>query len=173
MSATDTQTAAPTAPAASPPAPSPRNGWIEHWTPEDPDFWESTGRSVARRNLVFSIFAEHLGFSVWLLWSVSAALLAKAGFDFSPQQLFYLVALPNLVGSMLRLPYTFAVPRFGGRNWTVVSALLLVIPTLLFAIVVQHPGTPFWVFMVVAATAGFGGGNFASSMASINFFYPQ
>src|SRR4051812_41585283 len=173
MSATDTQTAAPTAPAASPPAPSPRNGWIEHWTPEDPEFWESSGRSVARRNLVFSIFAEHLGFSVWLLWSVSAALLAKAGFDFSPQQLFYLVALPNLVGSMLRLPYTFAVPRFGGRNWTVISALLLVIPTLLFAIVVQHPGTPFWVFMVVAATAGFGGGNFASSMASINFFYPQ
>src|SRR4051794_3272078 len=173
MSATDTQTAAPAASAASPPAPSPRNGWIEHWNPEDRDFWESSGRSVARRNLVFSIFAEHLGFSVWLLWSVSAAMLVKAGFDFSAQQLFWLVAVPNLVGSLLRLPYTFAVPRFGGRNWTVISALLLVIPTLLFAIVVQHPGTPFWVFMVVAATAGFGGGNFASSMASINFFYPQ
>ena len=151
----------------------PRSGWIAHWTPEDPDFWEATGRKVARRNLVFSIFAEHLGFSVWLLWSVSAALLAKGGFDFTAQQLFYLVALPNLVGSLLRLPYTFAVPRFGGRNWTVISALLLVIPTVLFAVVVQHPGTPFWVFMLIAATAGFGGGNFASSMASINFFYPQ
>ena len=66
--------------------------------------------AVARRNLVFSIFAEHLGFSVWLLWSVSAALLAEAGFAFTPQQLFWLVALPNLVGSLLRLPYTFAVP---------------------------------------------------------------
>ncbi|WP_027863267.1 MFS transporter [Marmoricola sp. URHB0036] len=170
---TETQSASPASVESASFHTAPRNGWIEHWTPENPDFWEATGRSVARRNLVFSIFAEHLGFSVWLLWSVSAALLAKAGFDFSPQQLFYLVALPNLVGSMLRLPYTFAVPRFGGRNWTVISALLLVIPTLLFAIVVQHPGTPFWVFMVVAATAGFGGGNFASSMASINFFYPQ
>src|SRR3954452_23404407 len=170
---TDSQTASPASVESASFPTAPRNGWIEHWTPENPDFWEATGRSVARRNLVFSIFAEHLGFSVWLLWSVSAALLAKAGFVFSPQQLFYLVALPNLVGPMLRLAYTFAVPRFGGRNWTVVSALLLVIPTLMFAIVVQHPRTPFWVFMVVAATAGFGGGNFASSMASINFFYPQ
>jgi nitrate/nitrite transporter NarK len=150
----------------------PRNGWIEHWMPENPDFWESTGKAVARRNLIFSIFAEHLGFSVWLLWSVSAALLAKAGFGFTPQQLFWLVAVPNLVGSLLRLPYTFAVPKFGGRNWTVVSALLLLIPTMLFAYFVQRPETPFWVFILIAATAGVGGGNFASSMASINFFFP-
>ncbi len=146
--------------------------WIEHWEPEDAEFWETQGRTVARRNLVFSILAEHLGFSVWLLWSVSAALLAKAGFAFTPQQLFWLVAVPNLVGSMLRLPYTFAVPRFGGRNWTVISALLLVVPTILFAVIVQRPETPYWVFVLVAATAGVGGGNFASSMANINFFYP-
>jgi nitrate/nitrite transporter NarK len=146
--------------------------WIDDWEPENPAFWESTGRRVARRNLIFSIFGEHLGFSVWLLWSVSAALLTKAGFAFSPQQLFWLVAVPNLVGSLLRLPYTFAVPRFGGRNWAVFSALMLVLPTLLFAVVVQRPGTPYWVFIVIAATAGVGGGNFASSMASINFFYP-
>src|SRR3954447_21717728 len=173
MSATETETAAPSATVESAPPHLPRSGWIEHWTPEDPDFWESGGKQVARRNLLFSIFAEHLGFSVWLLWSVSAALLAKVGFAFSPQQLFWLVAVPNLVGSLLRLPYTFAVPKFGGRNWTVVSALLLVIPTMLFAFFVQRPGTPFWVFVLVAATAGFGGGNFASSMANINFFYPQ
>jgi NNP family nitrate/nitrite transporter-like MFS transporter len=172
MSATETQTGAPPATAVGAPPHLPRNGWIEHWTPEDPDFWEAHGKPVARRNLLFSIFAEHLGFSVWLLWSVSAALLAKAGFAFTPQQLFWLVAVPNLVGSLLRLPYTFAVPRFGGRNWTVVSALLLVVPTLLFAYVVQRPDTPFWVFVVIAATAGVGGGNFASSMASINFFFP-
>ncbi|MFL6059929.1 MAG: MFS transporter [Marmoricola sp.] len=163
----------PTSEVAQAPAPAaPRNGWIEHWEPEDPAFWESTGKPVAKRNLLFSILAEHLGFSVWLLWSVSAAFLTKAGFDFTPKQLFWLVAIPNLVGSLLRLPYTFAVPKFGGRNWTIVSALLLTIPTLLFAFFVQRPDTPFWVFMLVAATAGVGGGNFASSMASINFFYP-
>jgi NNP family nitrate/nitrite transporter-like MFS transporter len=174
MSATETTETHTAAPASVETAPLslPRRGWIEHWTPENPDFWEAGGKRVARRNLVWSIVAEHLGFSVWLLWSVCAALLAKAGFAFTPQQLFWLVAVPNLVGSLLRLPYTFAVPRFGGRNWTVISALLLVIPTMLFAFFVQRPETPFWVFVVIAATAGFGGGNFASSMASINFFFP-
>ncbi|MEJ7634453.1 nitrate/nitrite transporter [Aeromicrobium sp.] len=153
--------------------PSRRTGkWIDDWEPENPAFWESTGRRVARRNLIWSIFGEHLGFSVWLLWSVSAALVTRAGFAFSPQQLFWLVAVPNLVGSLLRLPYTFAVPKFGGRNWAVFSALMLVLPTLLFAHFVQRPDTPYWVFIVIAATAGVGGGNFASSMASINFFYP-
>lgn len=149
-----------------------RARWIDDWRPEDPEFWENGGKQVARRNLIWSIFAEHLGFSVWLIWSVSAAFLLQMGFSFSPQQLFLLVALPNLVGALLRLPYTFAVPRFGGRNWTMVSAALLLVPTLLFAIAVQDPTTPYWVFCLIAATAGFGGGNFASSMANINFFYP-
>ena len=146
--------------------------WIDDWRPEDPDFWENGGRQIARRNLAWSIFAEHLGFSVWLIWSVSSAFLVSMGFSYSPQQLFLLVALPNLVGSLLRLPYTFAVPRFGGRNWTMVGAALLLVPTLGFAAAVQHPGTPFWAFCLIAATAGLGGGNFASSMANINFFYP-
>jgi len=153
-------------------APRRRGRWIDDWRPEDPDFWEDGGRRVARRNLAWSIFAEHLGFSVWLIWSVSSAFLLQMGFAFSPQQLFLLVALPNLVGSLLRLPYTFAVPKFGGRNWTMISAALLLIPTLLFAVAVQDPGTPYWAFCLIAATAGFGGGNFASSMANINFFYP-
>ncbi|MDP9820962.1 MFS transporter [Nocardioides massiliensis] len=156
------------------PDPARRTGrWIDDWRPEDPEFWERTGRQVARRNLAWSIFAEHLGFSAWLIWSVSSAFLLAQGFDFSAQQLFVLVAVPNLVGSLLRLPYTLAVPRFGGRNWTAVSAALLLVPTLLFAVAVQNPDTPFWVFCVIAATAGFGGGNFASSMANINFFYPS
>jgi len=98
--------------------------------------------------------------------------MTKAGFNFSVGQLFWLVAVPNLVGSLLRLPYTFAVPKFGGRNWTVISALTLLIPTGLFAFFVQRPDTPFWVFLLISVTAGFGGGNFASSMTNINTFYP-
>jgi NNP family nitrate/nitrite transporter-like MFS transporter len=160
-------------PTPTPTPPSRRTGrWIDDWEPENPEFWESSGKQVARRNLIWSIFAEHLGFSVWLLWSVSAAMLAKVGFDFSAQQLFFLVAVPNLVGSLLRLPYTFAVPKFGGRNWTIASASLLVIPTVLFIVFVQRPDTPYWVFVLIGATAGFGGGNFSSSMTNINYFYP-
>ncbi len=147
--------------------------WIADWRPEDKGFWERTGRRTATRNLVFSIFAEHLGFSVWLLWSTVAVSLNKAGFHFGIAQLFWLVAVPNLVGSLLRLPYTFAVARFGGRNWTVFSAVILLVPVLLLAVAVSHPGTPYGVFLLIAAVAGLGGGNFASSMANISFFYPE
>jgi NNP family nitrate/nitrite transporter-like MFS transporter len=168
MTLTDnhTESGAPTAPRR-------RTGrWIDDWRPEEPEFWETTGKAIARRNLIWSIFAEHLGFSVWLIWSVSSAFLLAQGFTFTPQQLFFLVAIPNLVGSLLRVPYTLMVGKVGGRNWTMVSAALLLVPTLLFAYAVTNPSTPYWAFCLIAATAGFGGGNFSSSMANINFFYP-
>src|SRR5579859_4212226 len=160
-----------------------KRAWITTWRPNDEAFWESTGRRIARRNLVFSIFAEFLGFSVWNLWtSVTVALaLALVHFDFkageSPatiaSQMFLLTALPNLVGATLRLPYGAAVSIFGGRNWTVVSALLLLVPTVFLAAVLSNPHSPFWLIGLAAATAGLGGGNFASSMANISHFYPD
>ena len=147
--------------------------WIEDWNPEDEAFWESKGKGIARRNLTFSIFAEFLGFAVWVIWSVTAAKLNDAGFHFTTSQLFTLTAVPALVGATARFPYTLAVPKFGGRNWTVVSALLLLIPTSLLPFLVSNPDTPYWLFVLGAATAGFGGGNFASSMANISYFYPD
>jgi NNP family nitrate/nitrite transporter-like MFS transporter len=147
--------------------------WIAEWNPEDDGFWRAQGRRIARRNLVWSMVAENLGFSVWLMWSVAAARLPKAGFAYTTDQLFTLVALPGLVGALMRFPYTFAVPRFGGRNWTVVSALPLLVPTTALALLVGRPTTPFWLMALAASTAGVGGGNFASSMANISFFYPD
>lgn len=146
---------------------------IEHWEPEDEAFWEASGKRIAGRNLIYSIFVEHLGFTVWLLWSMVVLYLPAAGFDLTVDQLFWLVAVPNLCGATMRLPYTFAVALFGGRNWTVVSALLLLIPTGLLAWSVSDPSTPYWLLLTAAATAGFGGGNFASSMANISYFYPE
>lgn len=150
-----------------------RGGWISHWEPENEQFWEQTGRRVARRNLIFSIFAEHLAFSVWLLWSAVTVYLVAAGFSFSVDQLFWLVALPNLVGSFLRIPYTAAVGAFGGRNWTIISGALLLVPIGLMTYCLTDPTTPYGMFLLTAATAGFGGGNFASSMANISYFYPE
>ncbi|HWC12262.1 MAG TPA: hypothetical protein VG455_13700, partial [Acidimicrobiales bacterium] len=113
-----------------------RGRWIEDWRPEDPAFWESTGKRIARKNLVWSIFAEHLGFGVWVLWTIVVINLGNIGISLSVSEAFLLTAVPNLVGSFLRIPYTFAVPRFGGRAWTAMSAALLLIPTLLLAVVV-------------------------------------
>src|SRR6266481_3680945 len=147
--------------------------WISDWNPEDKTFWDSKGQVIARRNLIWSIVAEHIGFSVWLIWSIVATKLPQAGFHYTTDQLFQLVALPGLIGSLMRFPYTFAVTMFGGRNWTIFSAAVLFIPTIALAYFVGQPDTPFWLMMCVAATAGLGGGNFASSMANISFFYPD
>ena len=146
---------------------------ITDWRTEDEDFWQSTGKRVARRNLIWSVFAEFLGFSVWQIWSVTAVKLNDAGFTLTTSQLFWLVSIPGLVGATMRFPYTVAPARFGGRNWTVVSALLLLIPCIGLAVAVTDPTTPFWVLLLLAATAGFGGGNFSSSMANISHFYPD
>jgi NNP family nitrate/nitrite transporter-like MFS transporter len=168
------------APAAAPAAASRRGRWIDDWDPEDETFWEEKGKKIAKKNLAFSIFAENLGFSIWVLWTIVVINLANAGFTLSLSEQFLLIALPNLVGSTLRIPYTFAVPKFGGRAWTGFSASLLLIPTMLLAFLVpsgwlaeQSHGTQMWVLALCAATAGFGGGNFSSSMANISFFYPD
>jgi NNP family nitrate/nitrite transporter-like MFS transporter len=157
-----------------------RGHWIDRWEPEDEQFWETTGKRTARKNLAFSIFAEHLGFSIWVLWTIIVINLVNVGITLSLPEQFWLTAVPNLIGSALRIPYTFAVPRFGGRTWTTISASLLLIPALVVAIVVpsgwladQSHDAQLWILLACAATAGFGGGNFSSSMANISFFYPE
>jgi len=151
--------------------------WITDWDPEDAGFWERAGSRVARRNLAFSIFAEHIGFSVWSLWSVLVLFLTPAygishDLKTAAAEKFLLTTLPTALGSGVRIPYTLAVARFGGRNWTCVSAGLLLVPTVAAAIVLR-PGVSYGTLLVIAALAGVGGGNFASSMANINSFYPQ
>jgi NNP family nitrate/nitrite transporter-like MFS transporter len=144
--------------------------WIDDWRPEDGEFWNTIGKTVARRNLIYSVFSEHIGFSIWSIWSVLVLFLGK-DYGFDPAQKFLLTAAPTLVGALLRLPYTFAVGKFGGRNWTIVSALLLLVPSIMIAIVLR-PGISFSTLLIVSLFAGVGGGNFASSMTNINAFYP-
>jgi MFS transporter, NNP family, nitrate/nitrite transporter len=145
--------------------------WIDHWEPENSVFWDRVGSRIASRNLWYSIVSEHIGFSIWSIWSVLVLFMGpEYGIDAGGK--FILVGVPTLVGSMLRLPYSFAVARFGGRNWTIISAALLLIPTI-FAAIIMHPGTSFSTFLVAAAVAGVGGGNFASSMTNINTFFPD
>ena len=147
--------------------------WLDGWNAENSEQWETQGRAIARRNLGWSIFAEFLGFVIWQLWSVVVVMLPAAGFALTSGEQFWLISVPTLVGATLRIPYTFAVARFGGRNWTMVSAALLLIPAILLGIVVQNPDTPFGLLLLIAALGGVGGGNFASSMANITYFFPQ
>ncbi|WP_434056312.1 MFS transporter [Georgenia wangjunii] len=147
--------------------------WIDGWDAEDVPFWNRQGRAIARTNLRWSVLCEFLGFVVWQLWSVVAVQLPAAGFDLTSAQIFWLISMPSLVGATLRIPYTFMVPLLGGRNWTVISCLLLLLPTAGLAVAVADPGTSFGALLALAGLAGFGGGNFASSMANITYFYPK
>lgn len=148
-------------------------GVIANWQPENAAFWQQSGHRVASRNLWISVFALLLAFCVWMLFSVVAVNLNKIGFSFSHDQLFLLTALPSISGALLRVPYSFVVPVFGGRRWTAISTLVLIIPCIWLGIAVQDTTTSFGVFMIIALLCGFGGANFASSMANISFFFPK
>jgi MFS transporter, NNP family, nitrate/nitrite transporter len=150
-----------------------RSHVLSDWDPEDTTAWEAGNDKIARRNLIWSVAAEHIGFSIWSIWSVMVLFMPASVYGFSASDKFLLGATATLVGACLRFPYTFATAKFGGRNWTVFSALVLLIPTVGTMLLLAHPGLPLWPYLVCAALAGLGGGNFASSMTNINAFYPQ
>ncbi len=146
---------------------------LTDWRPEDTKFWKDRGHRIATRNLWISIPNLLLAFSVWMVWSVVVAKLPAIGFNYNTGQLFWLAALPGLSGATLRIFYSFMIPIFGGRKWTALSSASLLLPALGIGFAVQNPETPYIVFLALALMCGFGGGNFASSMANIAFFYPK
>ena len=146
---------------------------LTDWRPEDPAFWNDKGRAIARRNLWLSIPALLLSFAIWQVWSVVVAKLPLVGFTFTTDQLFWLAALPGLSGATLRIFYSFMVPVFGGRLWTTLTTWSLIIPALGIGYAVQNPDTPYVILLLLALLCGFGGGNFASSMSNISFFFPK
>jgi NNP family nitrate/nitrite transporter-like MFS transporter len=169
----------PSAPTSPPPLPAetpprPRSSLtLVHWDPEDSAFWEGTGKRIASRNLWISIPALLLSFAVWMVWSVVVVRLPEVGFAFTTDQLFWLAALPGLSGATLRIFYAFIVPIFGGRKWTALSTASLLVPAIGMGLAVQDPTTSYGTMLALALLCGFGGGNFASSMANISFFFPK
>lgn len=146
---------------------------ILNWNPEDENFWAAYGKKIATRNLWVSIPCLLLGFSTWMMWSAIAVNLNSVGFNFTKEQLFTLAAVPGLTGATLRILYSFVVPIFGGKNWTVISTATLLIPSIGVGIAVQDVTTSYSTMLILAAFCGFGGGNFSSSMANISFFFPK
>jgi MFS transporter, NNP family, nitrate/nitrite transporter len=146
---------------------------IHDWRTEDPQYWASEGSRVANRNLFISIPALLLAFAIWMMFSAVTVSLPRIGFTFTTDQLFWLAALPGLSGATLRIFYSFLIPIMGGRRWTAISTALLMVPAVWLGFAVQDPTTQFWQFATIAVLCGLGGGNFASSMSNISFFYPK
>lgn len=144
-----------------------------NWNPEDSGFWEKEGKKIANRNLWISIPSLWCGFAVWLYWGVITVQMLNLGFPFKAPDLFTLMAIAGLTGATLRIPSSFFIRLCGGRNTIFFTTALLIIPALGTGIALQDKNTPLWVFQLLALLSGFGGGNFASSMSNISFFFPK
>jgi len=108
---------------------------------------------------------------MWGIITVQMLNTSYGGFDKS--QLFTLAAIAGLSGATLRIPSTFFIRLAGGRNTIFLTTSLLILPALGLGMALSNPDTPFWTFQVLALLSGFGGGNFASSMSNISFFFPK
>ncbi|MBL4893665.1 MAG: hypothetical protein JKY59_02155 [Emcibacter sp.] len=146
---------------------------IKQWNPEDPVEWEDRGKAIATRNLWISIPSLLCGFAVWLYWGIITVQMLNLGFDFAKPELFTLMAIAGLTGATLRIPSTFFIRLAGGRNTIFFTTALLMIPAVGAGFALQDMNTPLWQFQILAFLSGLGGGNFASSMSNISFFYPK
>src|SRR3990172_10948233 len=144
-----------------------------YWNPEDVTFWEKTGKAVARRNLWISVPCLLCAFSVWSYWSIITVQMKNLGFPFSAAQLFTLTAVAGLAGATLRIPNSFLIAIGGGRKLIALNTALLLLPSLGAGLALADKNTSFQTFVILAALSGVGGGNFASSMSNISFFYPK
>ncbi|WP_142280493.1 nitrate/nitrite transporter [Mycobacterium saskatchewanense] len=150
-----------------------RNHRITDWNPDDAAAWEAGNKDIARRNLLCTVAADHVAFSIWTLWPVMALFMPENVYGFSAGDKLLLGAVATLVGGCARIPYTLGIAAFGGRNWTTVSAFVLLIPTAGTIVLLANPGLPLWLYLLCAALTGLGGGNYAASLANVNAFYPE
>src|SRR5215475_10064953 len=150
-----------------------RSHRIVDWNPEDAVAWDAGNKAIARRNLICTVMGDHVAFSIWSLWSVMVLFMPQDVYGFSGGDNFLLAAVATFVGGCVRIPYTMGIAKFGGRNWTTFSALVLLIPTIATMVLLAHPGLPLWPYLACAALTGLGGGNYSASLANVNAFYPQ
>ena len=165
---------------------------LEKWDVENQDFWESTGKTIANKNLWLSIPALFLSFATWAMWGVIINYMKDFGYNFGMTEgllsgseeyktvlkevntLYYsLPAIAGLAGATLRIPNSFLISLGGGRNVIFFSALLMLIPAIGTGWALSDINTSYIIFASMALLSGFGGGNFASSMSNISFFFPK
>lgn len=147
--------------------------WLTVWQPEDPTFWRTTGSRIAWRTLTITTAALVLSFATWFLMSALVVRLPSIGFKYTEMQLFWLAAMPGLAGGTFRIFHTFLIPMFGTRHIITIATLLKLFPVIGIGLAAMNPETPFWLFLVLAFSAGLGGGDFSSHMPSTSLFFPK
>lgn len=147
--------------------------WLKKWEPENQVFWESEGKRLAWKVLTVTTLSLILSFGTWFMMSAIVTKLPGIGFSFDKNQLFWLAAMPGLSAGLLRMVHTFLLPIYGSRHVISIATIIKIIPAIGIGLAVMNTTTPFWVFMVLSFTAGFGGGDFSSFMPSTSLFFPK
>ncbi len=148
-------------------------GDVQDWRPEDPTFWDTTGKKIAYRNLWVSVPALLCGFAVWGMWGIVTVQMLNLGFPFTQAELFTLTAIAGISGATMRIPASFLIRLAGGRNTIFLTTAMLLAPAIGTGIALLHKDWPLWAFQLMALWSGVGGGNFASSMSNISSFFPK
>lgn len=126
-------------------------------------------KAQARTALAMSTLAFTLCFAVWTLNGVLVTFLVENGvFAWDTGQVGWLIGIPVLTGSLMRLPVGLLTDRFGGRKVYTLLLLLAALPTWLLGSVNTYPG-------FLAASLGFGlsGAAFAVGIAYSSVWFSK
>lgn len=146
---------------------------LSHWQPENPEFWQSTGKKIAWRTLIITTIALVFSFCTWFLMSVVAVKMPDIGFKFTKSQLYWIAAMPGLSGGLLRIVNTFLIPLFGTRKVIAISTFIKIIPLIMLGLALNDTSTSFGYFLFISFLLGLGGGDFSSYMPSTSIFFPK
>ncbi len=126
-------------------------------------------RSQAYAALAMSTLAFTLCFAVWTLNGVLVTFLVENGlFRWDTAQIGWLIGIPVLTGSIMRLPVGLLTDRFGGRKVYTILLLLAALPTWLLGNVTSYQG-----FILASLGFGLSGAAFAVGIAYSSVWFSK
>lgn len=146
---------------------------LPRWEPENPQFWNETGRATAWRTCAITTFSLLFSFATWFVMSAVVVKMPQIGFKFSTMELFWLAAIPGFASGILRLIHSNFIPVLGTRPVVSIATIIKILPMIWLGYAIQDLNTPWETFMIIGFLCGMGGGDFSSFMPSTSIFFPK
>ncbi len=116
--------------------------------------------------LVFSTLAMIVSFTIWSMISPMAQEI-KMLYSLSATQVSVLVAVPTILGSIMRIPLGILSDKFSGRYVYTLTMLFLILPLLGSSFADSYGWMLFFAFFI-----GMGGTTFAIAITYVSGWYP-
>jgi len=146
---------------------------LPRWEPENPQFWNETGKAIAWRTCAITTFSLIFSFATWFVMSAIVVRMPAIGFKFTTMELFWLAAIPGFASGILRLIHSNFIPVLGTRPVVSISTIIKIFPMIWLGFAIQDLNTPWSTFMIIGFLCGMGGGDFSSFMPSTSIFFPK